>query len=173
DGSNPQRPRRHPRRGGLCLHLRRRRGVEPDRRRRSESRHHGARDRAPQADIGQHPARHDAGAGRRQARSGRGTTTGPATHSVSVAGGAWETTTSGEGARTLTVADIAAAVGGELRGRGDVVVTAVAPIHRAGPRDLTFLASARYAALLASSRPGVVLVSPDLAETPGAAEARV
>src|SRR5690606_20943117 len=94
-------------------------------------------------------------------------------HSVSVAGGAAETTTSGEGARTLTAADIAAAVGGELRGRGDVVVTAVAPIHRAGPRDLTFLASARYAALLASSRPGVVLVSPDLAETPGAAEARV
>ena len=92
---------------------------------------------------------------------------------MSVAGGAAETTTSGEGARTLTAADIAAAVGGELRGRGDVVVTAVAPIHRAGPRDLTFLASARYAALLASSRPGVVLVSPDLAETPGAAEARV
>jgi UDP-3-O-[3-hydroxymyristoyl] glucosamine N-acyltransferase len=80
---------------------------------------------------------------------------------------------SGEGARTLTAADVAAAAGGELRGPGQVTVTAVAPLHRAQPHDVSFLASARYAPLLAGSRPGVLLVTPDLADTPGGAVARV
>lgn len=92
---------------------------------------------------------------------------------MSVPDGATESATSGEGERTLTAADIAAAVGGELRGRSDAVVRGVAPIHRAGPHDLTFLASPRYAPLLASSCPGVVLVSPSLADTPGEPRARV
>ncbi|HSA54719.1 MAG TPA: UDP-3-O-(3-hydroxymyristoyl)glucosamine N-acyltransferase [Gemmatimonadaceae bacterium] len=87
--------------------------------------------------------------------------------------GASEATGSGEGVRTLTAADIAASVGGELRGPGDVTVRAVAPIHRARPQDLTFLGAARYAPLLASSEPGVLLVTPELAETPGRALARV
>jgi UDP-3-O-[3-hydroxymyristoyl] glucosamine N-acyltransferase len=80
---------------------------------------------------------------------------------------------SGEGVRTLTAADIAASVHGELIGAPDVTVTAVAPIARATPTDVSFLASARYVPLLASSAPGVLLVTRELADAPGDARARV
>ena len=80
---------------------------------------------------------------------------------------------SGESAGTLTAADIAESVRGQLVGAADVTVSAVAPIDRATPADVSFLASARYAPLLASSAPGVLLVTPELAESPGAALARV
>ena len=77
------------------------------------------------------------------------------------------TTDSGEGVRTLTAADIATASGGELRGDPTVRVGAVAPLHRAGSNDVTFLATPRYAPLLAERSPGVLLVTPALAATPG------
>ena len=80
---------------------------------------------------------------------------------------------SGEGVRTLTALDIAAVVGGELVGPPDVVVSAVAPIDRAQPSDLSFLASAKYASLLMSSAPGVLLVTRELAGAPGGARSRV
>jgi UDP-3-O-[3-hydroxymyristoyl] glucosamine N-acyltransferase len=64
-------------------------------------------------------------------------------------------------------------VQGTLRGDPDVVVTGVAPLDRAGPQHVTFLASAQYAPLLAASEAGVVLVSPELAEVPGRTAARV
>lgn len=89
------------------------------------------------------------------------------------AGSSVETVRSGEGARTLTASDIAAAVGGEIRGDPTARVNAVAPLHRAGPADLTFLATARYASLLAGRAPGVLLVTPDLADTPAAAQATI
>ena len=74
---------------------------------------------------------------------------------------------SGEGVRTLTAADIAAAAGGELRGDPDIRVAAVAPLHRAGPGDVTFLATPRYVPLLADRSPGVLLVTPELSSSPG------
>jgi UDP-3-O-[3-hydroxymyristoyl] glucosamine N-acyltransferase len=80
---------------------------------------------------------------------------------------------SGEGVRTLTAADIVAICGGELRGDGAARVSAVAPLHRAGRGDLTFLASARYAALLAGREIGVLLVAPELADAPGLTTARI
>ena len=92
---------------------------------------------------------------------------------MSRAGNEIGTNHSGEGVRTLTAADIAAATGGELRGDADARVTAVAPLHRAGPGDLTFLATSRYASLLTERNPGVLLVTPELATTPGAARAMV
>jgi UDP-3-O-[3-hydroxymyristoyl] glucosamine N-acyltransferase len=64
-------------------------------------------------------------------------------------------------------------VNGTLQGDPDVVVTGVAPLDRAGPEHVTFLASARYAPLFAQCRAGVALVAPDLAESPGRAAARV
>ena len=82
-------------------------------------------------------------------------------------GSSHESNSSGEGVRTLTAADIAGAVGGELRGDPGARVGSVAPLHRAGRSDLTFLATPRYAALLASSSPGILLVTPELATTPG------
>jgi UDP-3-O-[3-hydroxymyristoyl] glucosamine N-acyltransferase len=79
----------------------------------------------------------------------------------------------GEGNEPLTAAAIANAVGGRLVGDGAAVVTAIAPLDRATPTDLSFLASARYARLFESTRAAVVLVAPDLAEAAGTARARV
>ena len=86
---------------------------------------------------------------------------------MTAAGNDIGTISSGEGVRTLTAADIAAAAGGELRGDPAALVASVAPLHRAGVDDLTFLAAARYAPLLAERSPGVLLVTPELAGTPG------
>jgi UDP-3-O-[3-hydroxymyristoyl] glucosamine N-acyltransferase len=70
----------------------------------------------------------------------------------------------GEGVRTLTAAAIAKAVGGRLMGNGSVEVSAIAPLDRAGPEDVSFFASSKYAALFAATRAGVVLVAPELAD---------
>jgi UDP-3-O-[3-hydroxymyristoyl] glucosamine N-acyltransferase len=81
---------------------------------------------------------------------------------------------SGEGARrTLTASSIAAAVRGTLVGDESTEVSAVAPLDRALPHHVSFLASAKYSSLLASSQAGIVLVSPELADTPGAVRARI
>ena len=81
--------------------------------------------------------------------------------------------TGGEGARSLTADAIAHLVGGTLHGSGAVAVSAIAPLERAGPTDLSFLVSAKYAEMFAASRAGIVLVSPDLAELHGRAAARI
>lgn len=73
----------------------------------------------------------------------------------------------------LTAREIAALVQGELRGDAEASVRRVAPIDRAGEGELTFLAAARYAPLLANCGASVALVSPDLAETPGPVAARI
>src|SRR5258705_2188917 len=72
----------------------------------------------------------------------------------------------------LTADAIAAATGGTLDGDGGATVTAVAPVDRAESHHLTFLASAKYAALAAERRVGVLLVTRDLAEA-GRANARI
>jgi UDP-3-O-[3-hydroxymyristoyl] glucosamine N-acyltransferase len=77
------------------------------------------------------------------------------------------------GAAGLTAASIAEAVGGTVVGDETAVVRAIAPLDRAGPEDLSFLASERYAPMLAASRAAVVLVAPELAELDGPARAHV
>ena len=79
----------------------------------------------------------------------------------------------GGGARALTAASIAAAVGGRLVGDAGTEVRAVAPLDRASPGHLSFLANAKYAPLLAGVRCGVLLVTEALAETPGQCAARI
>jgi hypothetical protein len=79
----------------------------------------------------------------------------------------------GEGSRALTAASIAASVGGTLVGDETAIVSAIAPLGRAQSHHLTFLANAKYASLLATANAGVLLVAPDLAETPGSAKARI
>jgi UDP-3-O-[3-hydroxymyristoyl] glucosamine N-acyltransferase len=64
-------------------------------------------------------------------------------------------------------------VQGTLIGDPGAVVTGVAPLDRAGPEHLTFLASAKYAPLFANCGASVVLVSPALADSPSRAAARV
>jgi UDP-3-O-[3-hydroxymyristoyl] glucosamine N-acyltransferase len=73
----------------------------------------------------------------------------------------------------LRVADVAAAVGGAVQGDPEHRVSGIAPLDRAGPTDLTFLASAKYARLLATCGAGAVLVTPELAETPGPCANRI
>ena len=74
---------------------------------------------------------------------------------------------------TITAAEIATAVGGTLVGKGEVTVHGVAPLDRATANDLSFLAGAKYAPLFEESRASVVIVSPGLADLPGACAARV
>jgi UDP-3-O-[3-hydroxymyristoyl] glucosamine N-acyltransferase len=87
--------------------------------------------------------------------------------------GASATSGGGEGKQPLTAAGIAAAVSGRLVGDGDAAVTAIAPIDRAGETDLSFLAAPRYAPLFETSHAAVVLVTPELADSPGKVRARV
>jgi UDP-3-O-[3-hydroxymyristoyl] glucosamine N-acyltransferase len=82
-------------------------------------------------------------------------------------------TNGGEGGVVLTAAAIAEAVGGRLVGDPAVSIAGVAPLDRASPSDLSFLGTAKYASAFATSRAGVVLVSPELAESPGQAPSRV
>jgi UDP-3-O-[3-hydroxymyristoyl] glucosamine N-acyltransferase len=79
----------------------------------------------------------------------------------------------GEGGFVLTAAAIAEAVGGRLVGDPAVSIAGVAPLDRASPTDLSFLGTAKYASAFATSRAGVVLMSPELAESPGQAPSRV
>jgi UDP-3-O-[3-hydroxymyristoyl] glucosamine N-acyltransferase len=79
----------------------------------------------------------------------------------------------GEGGIVLTAASIAALVGGQLVGADDVEIDAIAPLDRAGPRDLSFLASVGYAAQFAETRAGIVLISPELAASEGPTRTRI
>ena len=83
------------------------------------------------------------------------------------------TTISGEGACTLTAADIADIVGGELRGDGGASVNSVAPLSRASHNSLSFLADGRYTGALENASPGVLLVTPDLADAAAGVAARI
>src|SRR5438034_9668790 len=73
----------------------------------------------------------------------------------------------------LSAAEIAALTQGQLVGATDVMVTGVAPIDRAGPEDLSFLASRRYLPYFQQSRAAVVLCKPDLAQESGGPSCRV
>jgi len=79
----------------------------------------------------------------------------------------------GDGQRPITAAAVAAQVGGRLVGDPTIEISAVAPLDRAAPHELSFLASARYASWFARTRAGVVLVAPALAEAPGSPGARI
>jgi UDP-3-O-[3-hydroxymyristoyl] glucosamine N-acyltransferase len=66
----------------------------------------------------------------------------------------------------MKLVEVARALGGELRGDGDVEVVDVAPIEDAPPGTLTFLADRRLAAKLASTRASAVLLPLDAADVP-------
>lgn len=65
--------------------------------------------------------------------------------------------------RALSAAEVAALTGGRLIGSPDVTVAAIAPLERAGPGDLSFLASARYLPYLERSRAAILLCAEALA----------
>jgi UDP-3-O-[3-hydroxymyristoyl] glucosamine N-acyltransferase len=79
----------------------------------------------------------------------------------------------GEGGIVLTADVIATEVGGRLVGDPATRVRGIAPLDRASGDELSFLSSAKYVPLLAGSQAGVVLVTPELSESPGTARARI
>ena len=52
----------------------------------------------------------------------------------------------------------------ELEGGADPDITGAAPLDRAGPGQLSFVANARYIPYVGTSRAGLLLVTPDLAD---------
>jgi UDP-3-O-[3-hydroxymyristoyl] glucosamine N-acyltransferase len=58
-------------------------------------------------------------------------------------------------------------------GQGNVVITGVAPLDRAGAGDVSIFSSARYSEWFGATNAGLVLVSRDLASVPGTPLARV
>jgi UDP-3-O-[3-hydroxymyristoyl] glucosamine N-acyltransferase len=60
---------------------------------------------------------------------------------------------------SATSGAVAAALGGTLVGRADVVLTAFDPIESAGPTSLTFIRAQRFASMWAASRAGAALVT--------------
>jgi len=80
---------------------------------------------------------------------------------------------SGERACTLTALAIADIVGGKLVGHPGTTVNGVAPLDHAGPGDVSFVASLRYATLFHYTAAGVVLITPDLSDLPSGVVSRV
>jgi len=79
----------------------------------------------------------------------------------------------GGGQQPITAAAVAAQVGGVLFGDGAIEVWGIAPLDRAGPHELSFLSQLRYGQWFATSRAGVVLISPELAELAGTPVTRI
>lgn len=61
---------------------------------------------------------------------------------------------------TKTLQELADYLGGTVRGDGTVTVTGLAPLEAAGPDKVTFLANPKYAAKVAETRAGAVLMAP-------------
>ena len=62
-----------------------------------------------------------------------------------------------------TLGELAALVGGDLRGPADLLIRGLAAVDQAGPEDITFIAQARFARLARTSRAGAFIVSPQWA----------
>ena len=77
------------------------------------------------------------------------------------------------GTRPLPASEIAALTGGRLVGPGTTTVAGIAPLERAGPGDLSFLASPRYAQYFERTSASVVLVAPELESAAGGPETRI
>lgn len=73
----------------------------------------------------------------------------------------------------LRLAEIASAIGGTVLGDPEALVFGVASLDRAQPGQLSFLASPKYTRQLERSEATAVLVSPELADAPGACANRI
>jgi UDP-3-O-[3-hydroxymyristoyl] glucosamine N-acyltransferase len=67
---------------------------------------------------------------------------------------------------TRTLAELAAILGGEIVGDGDVQIRGVAGIREAIPGDVTFLANSRYESYLLETRASAVICSRDARSAP-------
>ena len=64
--------------------------------------------------------------------------------------------------RRITAREVAALTNGQVVGPQDAAVSGVAPLDRAGPEDLSFLAARRYLPQFLRSNAAIVLCTPDL-----------
>ncbi len=62
----------------------------------------------------------------------------------------------------LSLGFIVQTLGGELHGSPDQQVQRLAPLHSAGPDDLSFLSQARYRSQLETSQAGAVILAPEM-----------
>ncbi len=69
--------------------------------------------------------------------------------------------------RRISAREIAALTNGRLVGAPDITVSGVAPLDRAGPDDLSFLAAKRYLQYFQQSSAAIVLCKPDLVPEDG------
>src|SRR4029079_5441504 len=74
---------------------------------------------------------------------------------------------------SLTAAEAAKLAGGELVGDGAIRLSGFAPLDRAGPGDLSFLATNRYLAQFQASKAGAVLCTAENRDSEGAPPARI
>lgn len=61
---------------------------------------------------------------------------------------------------TKTLNELADHLGGIVRGNGEVVINGLAPLEAAGPDKVTFLANPKYAAKVAETKAGGILMAP-------------
>jgi UDP-3-O-[3-hydroxymyristoyl] glucosamine N-acyltransferase len=73
----------------------------------------------------------------------------------------------------LTVREIATLVGGQVEGPADAALTGIAPLDRAGPADLSFLASGRYLQYFQHTSAGAVLLGPEFRTVRGGPASRI
>lgn len=64
----------------------------------------------------------------------------------------------------LTLAELARRFGGVARGDPETTVDHAAPLHRAGPRALTFVSNPHYLDALPQNKAGIVILGPDTAD---------
>lgn len=62
--------------------------------------------------------------------------------------------------QTKTLQELADYLGGTVRGEASLVVNGLAPLEAAGPDKVTFLANPKYAAKVAETKAGAVLMAP-------------
>lgn len=74
---------------------------------------------------------------------------------------------------SLTTAEIAQHIGGELSGSGDTAITGVAKIEEAGESQITFIANRKYLKHLSESKAGAVIVHKDVEDVVGPVLIRV
>ena len=80
---------------------------------------------------------------------------------------------SGDGASTITAEAIAALVSGELVGDGKTLVSGIAPLDRADASHLSILSSGKYTPMMATTKAGIVLVDPEFRDAVGSPRARI
>lgn len=68
---------------------------------------------------------------------------------------------------TMTLSSIADALGGRLKGDGNLTITDAASFEQAGPTDICFAESAPYLSRIADITAGAVLVPEDAGDLPG------